>query len=61
MQRAHGLSGGVDIAEDNVRLTAHLHCLERDNVQNNAVGREQHVEIALEVLLGQLIIKVVDV
>jgi hypothetical protein len=49
LQSAHGLCRGVDIPEDNVRLAPHLHGFERDDIQNNAVCREQHVEVPLEV------------
>lgn len=61
LQRAHCLCGGVDVAEDHVRLAAHLHGLERNHVQNDAIGSKQHVEVALKVFLGQLVVEVADV
>jgi hypothetical protein len=44
-----------------VRLTTHLHSLERDNIQNDAIGCKQHVQVALKVFLWQLVVEVVDV
>jgi hypothetical protein len=61
LQRAHGLGRGVDVTEHNVRLSAHLHSLERDNIQNDAIGCKQHVQVALEIFLRQLVVEIVDV
>jgi hypothetical protein len=44
-----------------VRLAPHLHGLERDDVEDNTICGEQHIETALEVFLGQLVRKVADV
>jgi len=41
-----------------MRLTAHLHSLERNNVENDAIGGEEHVQVALEIFLLQRVGKV---
>lgn len=40
LQRPHGLRARVDVAKHNVRLAAHLHGPERDDVEDDAVGCE---------------------
>lgn len=44
-----------------MRLPAHLGRLECDDVEDHAVGREQHVQAALEVVFGELVGQVVHV
>lgn len=44
IQGSHGLCRCLDIAKDNVCLAAHGHGLERDDIENGAVRREEHVE-----------------
>ncbi|KAK8204630.1 hypothetical protein M8818_005070 [Zalaria obscura] len=44
IQLPQRLRTSVNIAEQNVRLSAHLHRLERDNVEDRAVGAEEHVQ-----------------
>lgn len=61
LQRAHSLGGGVDVTEHNVRLPAHFHSLERDNIQNDAIGCTQHVQVALKVFFWQLVVEIVNV
>lgn len=60
-ERAHGLRGRVDVAEHDVRLAAHLGRLERDDVDDDAIRGEEHVQISLEVVLGELVGEVADV
>jgi len=44
-----------------VRLAAHLRGLEGDDVEEDAIGGEQHIQAALEVLLGQLVGQIADI
>lgn len=44
-----------------MRLAAHLGSLERDNIENHAIGGKKHVEIALEVVFGQFVGEVPDI
>jgi hypothetical protein len=43
------------IAEYDMRLAPHLSRLESYDVENDAIGGKQHVEVALEVLLWELV------
>lgn len=61
LQRAHRLRRSINIAEDDVGLAAHLGGLEGDDVEDDAVGGEEHVEVSLEVGLGELVGEVADV
>jgi hypothetical protein len=40
LQSAHGLRRGVDVTEDDMRLAPHLHGLEGDNIEDDAIGRK---------------------
>jgi hypothetical protein len=55
LQRPHRLGARVDIAKNNVGLPAHLHGLERHDVEHGAVGAEQRVERQSQVLLWHLV------
>lgn len=49
LQSAHGLGRGINVAEHNMRLASHLHRLERNNIEDDAIGSKQHVQVSLEV------------
>jgi len=61
LQRAHGLCRGVDVAEHDVRLPAHLGRLERNYIQDDTIGRKEHVQVALQVFFGQLVVEIVNI
>ena len=54
LQCTQSLRAGLHISKENVRLTAHV-ALERYNVEHWPVGRKEHVEGSLEVVLAQLV------
>ena len=56
LQSAHCLRTGIDVAEYNVCLAAHLGRFERHDVEDGAVGREEEVELAFEVGLFELVV-----
>lgn len=43
IQRSHRLCRGIDIAENDVCLTAHGHRLERNDIEDWAVHRKEHI------------------
>lgn len=55
LQRPHSLCARIHVAEHNVCLAAHLRSLEGDNIENNTVCGEEHVQVPLEVILGELV------
>jgi hypothetical protein len=57
LERAHGLCGGIEVSEHHVRLPAHLHCLHSHDIEYHAISRKQHVQIALQIFLGELVIE----
>jgi hypothetical protein len=61
LQSAHGLRRRVDVAEDDMGLAPHLGSLEGDDIEDDAIGREQHVQVPLEVFLGELVGEVAQV
>lgn len=54
LQRSHGLSRRLNISEYDVRLSSHLHRLQRHDVQNGTVRGEEDVQRASEVGLPDL-------
>lgn len=44
-----------------MRLAAHLHGLEGHDIEDDAIGRKEHVQVALEVFFGQLVGQVAKV
>lgn len=61
LTRSHGLSRGVHVAEQHVRLAAHFARLHGGDVQYGAEGGKEHVEGALEVVFLELLGQILDV
>ena len=55
LQGTHRLGCRVDVSKDDMRLAPHFHCLKGYYVQNDAICGKQHVQAALQVLLGELV------
>ena len=61
LQCTHSLGAGVGILENDMCLSPHLGCFQRNNVKDDAVGGKKHVKIALQVFFLELIWEVVAV
>jgi hypothetical protein len=58
---SQGLCRGRHVFECDMGLAAHLQGLERNNVENRAIGRKEHVQLAAKILLFELVVEVGEV
>lgn len=61
LQGLHGHARLLRILKNNVCLSAHLASFQRDDVDDGAVVAEEHVQLATQIALEQLVIEVVAI
>jgi hypothetical protein len=61
LERAHRGGRGGELGEDEEGLALHARALERDDIEDGAVGGEERVELRAELLLGDAVVQVLHV